>query len=131
MITVAANRTASAARLAALGESERESLRILLDGLDAHWSLDGLSTLVYAVPKLQAGLDAEAKPTLELKVAQRQFFVLVYELLIGKDTGPRLPTLLLAAGVERVRRLLTGWGRAGSGLEPRSSPDVAGFSNMP
>ena len=60
------------------------------------------------MPKLQAGLDADAKPTPELKVAQRTFFVLVYTLLIGKDTGPRLPTLLLAAGIGRVRKLLGG-----------------------
>jgi lysyl-tRNA synthetase, class I len=46
-------------------------------------------------------------PTDELKVAQRRFFVLVYRLLIGADTGPRLPTLLLAAGPDRVRKLLS------------------------
>ncbi|QKV93401.1 lysine--tRNA ligase [Streptomyces sp. NA02950] len=93
-------------RLASLGETERESLRLLLEGLDDHWSLDGLTTLVYGVPKIQAGLAADAKPTPELKVAQRSFFALLYELLVGRDTGPRLPTLLLAVGVERVRKLL-------------------------
>jgi lysyl-tRNA synthetase class 1 len=82
--------------LASLGETERASLRLLLDGLDEHWSLDGLTTLVYGVPKLQAGLSADAKPTPELKVAQRAFFALLYRLLVGRDTGPRLPTLLLA-----------------------------------
>ncbi|MES4904403.1 MULTISPECIES: lysine--tRNA ligase [unclassified Streptomyces] len=92
--------------LASLGETERESLRLLLDGLDTHWSLDGLTTLVYGVPKLQAGLAADAKPTPELKVAQRTFFALLYRLLVGRDTGPRLPTLLLAVGAERVRKLL-------------------------
>lgn len=92
--------------LASLGETERESLRLLLDGLDTHWSLDGLTTLVYGVPKLQAGLAADAKPTPELKVAQRTFFALLYQLLVGRDTGPRLPTLLLAVGADRVRKLL-------------------------
>ena len=93
--------------LASIGDAERESLRLLLDGLDEHWSLDGLTTLVYAVPKLQAGFDPEAKPTAELKAVQRAFFVLLYQLLIGQDTGPRLPTLLLAAGPARVRKLLS------------------------
>ncbi|MGW5445766.1 lysine--tRNA ligase [Streptomyces asiaticus] len=93
-------------RLAALGDTERESLRLLLDGLDDHWSLDGLTTLVYGVPKIQAGLSPEAKPTPELKVAQRSFFALLYTLLVGRDTGPRLPTLLLAVGADRVRKLL-------------------------
>jgi lysyl-tRNA synthetase class 1 len=95
--------------LASLSATERESLTLLLDGLDGldgHWSLDRLTTLVYAVPKLQAGLQADAEPTPELKAAQRQFFVLLYKLLVGRDTGPRLPTLLLAVGVERVRALL-------------------------
>ncbi|WP_307815792.1 lysine--tRNA ligase [Streptomyces sp. 7-21] len=92
--------------LDSLGERERESLRLLLDGLADHWSLEGLTTLVYGVPKLQAGLDVDAKPTPELKKAQREFFALLYRLLVGGDTGPRLPTLLLAVGEERVRRLL-------------------------
>jgi lysyl-tRNA synthetase class 1 len=93
-------------RLAGLGESERAGLKLLADGLDAHWSLDGLTSLVYAVPKVLAGLEPDAKPTPELKTAQRSFFVLLYELLVGRDTGPRLPTLLLAVGQERVRSLL-------------------------
>ncbi|WP_435178778.1 lysine--tRNA ligase [Actinacidiphila sp. bgisy145] len=95
-------------RLAALDDADRGSLKLLLDGLDSHWSLDGLTTLVYAVPKIRAGLTPDAKPTPELKAAQRSFFVLLYELLVGRDTGPRLPTLLLAVGQDRVRSLLGG-----------------------
>ena len=58
------------------------------------------------MPKLQAGLPPEAKAaTPELKAAQRAFFVLLYRLLVGQDTGPRLPTLLLAVGADRVRHL--------------------------
>ena len=97
-----------ASALESLTASERAALDLLLAGLDPHWSLDGLSQLVYAVPKLQAGLPAGASPTPELKAAQRAFFALVYRLLIGRDTGPRLPTLLLAAGQERIRKLLSG-----------------------
>ncbi|WP_433857047.1 lysine--tRNA ligase [Streptomyces kronopolitis] len=92
--------------LATLDEQARGSLRLLLDGLATHWSLDGLTTLVYGVPKVQAGLEPDAKPTPELKVAQRSFFALLYNLLVGRDTGPRLPTLLLAVGADRVRKLL-------------------------
>ncbi|KJY43562.1 lysyl-tRNA synthetase [Streptomyces sp. NRRL B-1568] len=92
--------------LARLGEQDRESLRLLLEGLDEHWSLDGLTTLVYGVPKVLAGLEPHAKPTPELKAAQRAFFALLYQLLVGRDTGPRLPTLLLAVGADRVRKLL-------------------------
>ncbi|MDT5024700.1 MAG: lysyl-tRNA synthetase, class, partial [Micromonosporaceae bacterium] len=92
--------------LAALSDAERESLRLLLDGLDEHWALEGLTTLLYGVPKKQAGLPPDVKPTPELKVAQRTFFALLYQLLVGRDTGPRLPTLLLAIGADRVRKLL-------------------------
>lgn len=94
--------------LGTLDEQSRGSLRLLLEGLDEHWSLDGLTTLVYGVPKIQAGLEPDAKPTPELKVAQRAFFALLYQLLVGRDTGPRLPTLLLAVGADRVRKLLGG-----------------------
>ncbi|MFD7627505.1 lysine--tRNA ligase [Streptomyces sp. NPDC059851] len=92
--------------LASLDDEGRRSLELLLEGLDSHWSLDGLTTLVYGVPKVMAGLDPEAKPTPELKVAQRQFFALLYRLLVTRETGPRLPTLLLAVGADRVRKLV-------------------------
>jgi lysyl-tRNA synthetase class 1 len=92
--------------LGSLDEGARESLRLLLEGLDSHWSLDGLTALVYGVPKRLAGLEPDAKPTPELKAAQRSFFALLYRLLVSRDTGPRLPTLLLAVGAGRVRTLL-------------------------
>ncbi len=100
---------ADAELLASLDDQGRASLRLLLDGLDTHWSLDGLTHLVYGVPKVQAGFSADAGPRElppEIKVAQRTFFALLYHLLVGRDTGPRLPTLLLAVGQERVRKLL-------------------------
>ncbi len=95
--------------LKSLDEASQQSVRLLLDGLESHWSLDGLTHLVYGVPKVQAGFAADATPKElppEIKTAQRSFFALLYHLLVGRDTGPRLPTLLLAVGQERVRRLL-------------------------
>ena len=100
---------ADAELIKSLDDQGRASLRLLLDGLDSHWSLDGLTHLVYGVPKVQAGFSADATPKelpAEIKVAQRTFFALLYHLLVGRDTGPRLPTLLLAVGQERVRKLL-------------------------
>jgi lysyl-tRNA synthetase, class I len=93
--------------LASLSDEETESLRLLVDRMDDNWSLDALTALVYAVPKIRLGLPLDVAPTAELKVAQRSFFALVYRLLVGRDTGPRLPTLLLAVGTSRVRALLT------------------------
>ncbi len=95
--------------LKSLDEASQQSVRLLLDGLAEHWSLDGLTHLVYGVPKVQAGFSEDATPKElppEIKTAQRSFFALLYHLLVGRDTGPRLPTLLLAVGQERVRKLL-------------------------
>ena len=95
------------ARLAALTDGERDAVKLLLDGMAADWSLEGLRTLLYGIPKLQRGLPITAPPTAELKAAQRAWFILLYQLLVAKDTGPRLPTLLMALGQDRIRRLLT------------------------
>ncbi len=81
--------------LKSLDEASQQSVRLLLDGLADHWSLDGLTHLVYGVPKVQAGFSADATPKelpAEIKTAQRAFFALLYHLLVGRDTGPRLPT---------------------------------------
>ncbi|BAJ31614.1 MULTISPECIES: lysine--tRNA ligase [Kitasatospora] len=99
--------TPDRALIAELTDSERDALDLLLKGLDDHWSLDGLTTLLYGVPKLQAGLPLDTPATPELKAAQRALFARLYQLLVGTDTGPRLPTLLLALGAERIRTLLT------------------------
>jgi len=94
-------------RLAALTDAERDAIKLLTDGMAADWSLDGLTTLLYGIPKLQRGLPISAPPTDELKVSQRAWFKLLYELLIANVTGPRLPTLLLALGQDQIRYLLT------------------------
>lgn len=109
--------------LVALTDEQRESLRLLLEGngadlprVDEHWTLDGLTHQVYGVPKVAQGKSADFRPDRKadpetaaaLGAAQREFFKLLYGLLIDKETGPRLPTLLLAIGSERVRTLLGG-----------------------
>jgi len=93
-------------RLAVLTESERDAIKLLLNGMADDWSLEGLTTLVYGIPKLQLGLPISAPPTKELKERQRTWFILLYELLVGRDTGPRIPTLLLVLGQDRIRSLL-------------------------
>jgi lysyl-tRNA synthetase class 1 len=95
-------------RLAGLSEREANWLRLLLDNLptgDAE--LGQVTTLVYGVPKLAHGLAVDADPTDEVKADQKEFFRLLYNLLVGKDRGPRLPTLIVALGPENVRSLLT------------------------
>lgn len=104
-------------RLGALTDQQRAAIAMLLNGKDIQlpkleeaWSLAGLTHQVYGVPKIQRGLAADqiVKGDKELGAAQREFFKLLYNLLVDKDTGPRLPTLLLAVGAERVRVLLGG-----------------------
>ena len=41
-----------------------------------------------------------------MKADQKDFFRLLYHLLVDADRGPRLPTLVLALGPAKVRQLL-------------------------
>jgi lysyl-tRNA synthetase, class I len=93
-------------RLASLTDEQRDAIKLLLDRMADYWSLDGLTTLLYGIPKLQRGLPITAPRTPELGVAQREWFKLLYELLVGEDTGPRMPTLFMSLGQVRVRSLL-------------------------
>lgn len=100
--------------LAALEPEQRAAIALLLDGgsglppIGDAWTLDGLTHQVYGVKKVQLGLDpdADVKGDKEMAAQQRAFFTLLYRLLIDRDTGPRVPTLLLAIGEERLRALL-------------------------
>ncbi|MET9020090.1 lysine--tRNA ligase [Actinopolymorpha sp. NPDC004070] len=92
--------------LASLTTEDATSLRELTSRLTDDWTLTGLTRLVYGVPKLRVGLTLDDPATAEVKRAQRGFFRLLYRLLVGADRGPRLPTLLLALGPDRVRALL-------------------------
>lgn len=94
-------------RLARLNEDEELWLAQLLDRLPEPFTLDELTALVYGVPKLGRGLGIDDAPTEEVKADQKKFFGLLYHLLVAAPRGPRLPTLFLALGPEKVRRLLT------------------------
>jgi lysyl-tRNA synthetase, class I len=99
--------SADADRLAALSEDEELWLRQLLDRLPDHLELESTTALIYGVPKLARGLGLDDPPTDEVKQDQKDFFRLLYNLLVAADRGPRLPTLFLALGAEKVRSLLT------------------------
>ncbi|MCX6399026.1 MAG: lysine--tRNA ligase [Propionibacteriales bacterium] len=100
--------SAAADRLAALSEDEALWLRQLLDRLPHSFDdNEALTTLIYGVPKLARGLALEDPPTDEVKADQKAFFKLLYELLVAAERGPRLPTLFVALGPEKVRALLT------------------------
>lgn len=87
---------------ATLSEAHKEQIQRLHDELQKqnNPSVPELEALVYSIPK---------SPDLnesDLKKAQRVFFKNVYNLLIGKDTGPRLGTFLWAVNREKVLKLL-------------------------
>jgi lysyl-tRNA synthetase class 1 len=92
---------------AGLDDDQRAAVELLAQDLERDWSLEGLTTLLYGIPKRLRGLPEDAAPDDALKAAQRATFVALYRLLVDADTGPRLPTLLLSLGAERVRSLLT------------------------
>ncbi len=92
---------------ARFSDLDRASIRMLVNELDRSWNLEALTSLMYSIPKVVRGLPTDAAPTDELKQAQRTFFVALYTLICGSDTGPRIPTLLLSLGKERVKTLLT------------------------
>ena len=96
------------ATLASLDDRQRTWLRLLLDGLGEPLQLDAVTSLVYGVPKLARGMALDDKPTDEVKADQKEFFGLLYRLLVDAERGPRLPTLVMALGTERVRSLLGG-----------------------
>ncbi len=100
--------TPDTAALADLSATELGWLQLLLDGLPDPLDLDTVTSLVYGVPKLARGQSLDAPPTDEVKADQKQFFGLLYRLLVDAERGPRLPTLILALGAERVRSLLGG-----------------------
>lgn len=99
--------------LASLGELERTWLWLFLEHLPTAWSdgspdLDRVTTVVYGVPKLARGLELEDQPTDEVKADQKAFFTLLYRLLVSAERGPRLPTLLVALGLDTVTGLVQG-----------------------
>ncbi|HLG75775.1 MAG TPA: hypothetical protein VKX46_05135, partial [Ktedonobacteraceae bacterium] len=92
---------------AGFSEMDQASVRMLAEQLDRSWNLTGLTELMYNIPKIVRGLALDTAPNDELKQAQRSFFIAIYTLICGSDTGPRIPTLLLSIGKERARQLLT------------------------
>ena len=93
--------------LRALTGEDRACLDLLLERMADDWTLEGLTRLVYGVPKLMHGLGLDDPPDAATRASQKRFFRLLYTLLTSSERGPRLPTLLMALGQDRTRGLLT------------------------
>jgi lysyl-tRNA synthetase class 1 len=94
--------------LASLDPRQRQWIDLLLEHLPDELDLEPLTAVVYGVPKLARGMALDDPPTDEVKADQKELFALLYRLLVGAERGPRLPTLILALGAQRVRTLLGG-----------------------
>ncbi len=97
------NEAPNTSYLSSMSDTNKSQVQKLREALEKNesTSIQELETLVYDIPK-SPELSEE-----ELKKAQRAFFKDVYNLLINKDTGPRLGTFLWAVEREQVLRLLT------------------------
>ena len=86
-----------------MSQDEKDKIKRLYTELEKNQeaSIAELEALVYEIPK-SPSLSEE-----ELKKEQRAFFKAVYNLIIGKDTGPRLGTFLWAVDRKKVLELLS------------------------
>ncbi len=86
-----------------LSNEEKKEIELLFDYLSkGGYSLEDLNTELYAIP----GKVFNFADDKERKSAQGTFFKNVYELLIGKEKGPRLYLFLYAIEAERYLPLL-------------------------
>ena len=88
-----------------MAEPERACVRALHDYIAAGgYTLDSLQSELYAIPKQVFPDKAEDKNA--LKQVQSKFFQDVYNLILGRDRGPRLYLYLFAVDADRYLRLL-------------------------
>lgn len=96
------NTEVNSAYVAKMSEIEKEQVQKLRNELEnmPNPTIPELEELVYGIPK-DPNLDETS-----LKKTQRAFFKDIYNLLISKNTGPRLGTFLWAVDREKVLALL-------------------------
>ena len=72
-----------------LTESEKKAVSSLADSLDK----EDLQTVIYQTAK-------------ENGIEPKRFFQILYNIMINRDSGPRLGPFIIAVGIDRVRKLL-------------------------
>lgn len=82
-----------------LNKTEKEQVNKFFKEVEKHWTPDGLKNFIYSIAKDNKLTDEENK------TLQRDFFKHIYYLLVDKETGPRLPTLLIAIGKDKIKQL--------------------------
>ena len=87
-----------------LSDESKKEIEVLREYLlnNKNCTLDELNTFIYSVPtQVRGELDAKAK-----KAAQGEFFKNVYQLILGKERGPRLYLFLYSIELESYAWLL-------------------------
>jgi len=80
-----------------LSDEEKNWIKSLNKSLsEKELNFEELTVLLYDIPKNNEIEDKENK------IRQRRFFEIMYNLLISKDTGPRLSTFIQALGNEKI-----------------------------
>jgi len=85
-----------------MSNEDKVNIKKLFEGLKSKdkKTIKDIETFVYDIPKDKNLSDKENAPN------QRSFFKVVYNLLIGKNKGPRLSTFLWAVDRDKVLKLL-------------------------
>ncbi len=73
-------------------ENEKQALKQLTDELDEYKKESELQSRIYEIAR-------------ENKVEPKRFFTICYQLLIGRDSGPRLGPFILAIGKDKAKRI--------------------------
>lgn len=84
-----------------LNDQQKGYIKKLLAIIDENLETKDLETRLYDIPK---NPDLDQKENVPL---QRAFFKVVYQLLIDRDTGPRLATFLNSLEKEKIKKLLS------------------------
>jgi lysyl-tRNA synthetase class 1 len=84
-----------------LTPTEKKWITLLYEALKTKSvSMEEATQIVYDIPKV------DQPPDTDLTLIQRRFFQIIYQLLFGKDKGPRLGTFFSAVPKERYLELL-------------------------
>ncbi|TVQ35844.1 MAG: lysine--tRNA ligase [Spirochaetaceae bacterium] len=90
-----------------LGVAERAAVAALAEELRSRIDQHDEKSLAQTIYDIAAAHNIEA----------REFFRLMYRVLVGKDQGPRLAGFLITLGAERVLRILRRYQERGAGVE--------------
>ena len=84
-----------------LSDLEKEWLSKTIDLLNEEFkTTDELQTVLYSVVKDGVLVDKELKQT------QKRYFQILYNMLLGKEQGPKLGLFLMAIDKEKIKSLL-------------------------